>query len=178
MNKGLENSFKSGYNLKKTLDNSKNDSNFGSEPNYPNGIIPSIVSNLFIIISIITIFSVFGFRPDIAFLLPTVWHYILLSIFTVALSFDLLWLIGRQNFMIGFRYGTSKFINTIKIDKLKKKIKIPTYIDSDVLSSLSEFESYVKKRKPFTERIFKINISFHFISFIIILIISSILSSI
>jgi hypothetical protein len=71
MNQGLDNSFKSGYNVKKTLDNSKNNSNFDSEHDYPNGIIPSIVSNLFIFIGIIAIFSIFGSNPDIAFLLRT-----------------------------------------------------------------------------------------------------------
>ena len=178
MNQGLDNSFKSGYNVKKTLDNSKNNSNFDSEHDYPNGIIPSIVSNLFIFIGIIAIFSIFGSNPDIAFLLRTKWHHILLSIFAVSLSFDLLWLIGRQDFMISFRFGTSKLINSVKINKLKKKIKIPTYIDDDTLSSLSEFELYIKKRKPFTKRIFTINILFHLISFLIISIISIILSSI
>jgi hypothetical protein len=80
--------------------------------------------------------------------------------------------------MISFRFGTSKLINSVKINKLKKKIKIPTYIDDDTLSSLSEFELYIKKRKPFTKRIFTINILFHLISFLIISIISIILSSI
>ncbi len=177
MNQGLDNSFKSGYNLKKTLDESnKNNDQSLLDHNYPNGIIPTIVSNLFIVIAVITIFTIFSSNDHIAFLLPDVWHHILLSIFITAFVFDLLWWVGRQDFMPGLRYGFSKFIRSVKIDKLKKKIKIPTYVDEESLSSLTEFESYIKRRKPFTKKIFTINISIHFVLFVIISIISIILS--
>lgn len=148
---------------------------------YPNGIIPTITITISALIALICVFSIKPLNNTISHesYLKQQWFNLIFYVFGGVMCILGLWAIGRTGFLSHARYGMLKFGRLIRFDILKRKIKYKvSYSAIDDVTSVDEWEQYIKKRKKSTRKIFILTLIVYSSIFGVSIILMSIMNAI
>lgn len=148
---------------------------------YPNGLIPTITITISAIIALICVFVIKPPNNTIShqLYLQQQWYNLIFYVIGAVMCILGLWAIGRTGFLSHARYGMLKFSRIIKFDILKRKIKYKvSYSAIDDVTSIDEWEVYIKKRKKSTKKVFIITLIVYSSLFLVSTILMTIMNAI
>ncbi len=149
-----------GYHIRrKNPDVNPQDKETPSSFGYPSGIIPFIFN--WICFLTILFVGIFVSNKEI-----NIYSGMIASLFSIC--YNIIWWMGRNEFLIGIRYSLHNMARKIRLVQLKEKIDYKDLLPNKNFESNEDFKKYIKDRLEFTQKWYVIS----WITFLVLAVIS------